>query len=373
MAAGSRRPGRGPATVSSLIRGFEADPDRSAALSAAIFDAMSPSLDCWALTLEMRFAGAGDESVTNRLRSGLVQPVAASGRGLGGGELWVEEIADVDAAERAELDAVLMPVYLADQLRLSWAQANAAALRLAAHRIAAPDLPGADLAARLGDVRARPGRYYAARWHVFILAVSRVQAGRIARMLATTIVDQAGRPRGRVVDLDRIGFDYEYEAPDDWDPDELIEQLADHAANAAALKSPAMLAGALLTRAWQVEAREHESAMMQRVRDLLGHPDRKLVGPDELRDAELRAELISRGRSAADLRALARRTRHLGHQYGKGWTVDIDDHRRDLLAAHEADAMLELAQALEGAQAPDGAPAMPEGPGPDIAARSPSP
>jgi hypothetical protein len=367
MALGTPRPGGGPAIVTSLVRGFEADPDRSAALSAAIFEAMPRSLDCWALTLEMRFAGAGDEAVTNRLFNGLVQPVAASGRGLGGGEMWVEEVTDLDEAERAELDAVLMPVYLADQLRLTWAQANAAALRLAAHRIAAPDVPAADLTARLGDVRARPGRYYAARWQVFILAVSRVQAGRIAQLLASTIVDQAGRPRGRVAELDRIGFDYEYEAPDDWDPDELIEQMADHAANAAALRAPAMLAGALLTRAWQVEAREHESAMMQRVRDLLGHPGRKLVGPDELRDAELRAELISRGRSADEMRALARRTRHLGHQYGKGWTVDIDDHRRDLLAAHEADAMLELARALEG-RAP-----MSEGPGPAPAAPSPPP
>jgi hypothetical protein len=261
--------------------------------------------------------------------------------------MWVEELAEIDEAESAVLDTVLMPVYLAGQLRLTWAQANAAALRLAAHRLGAPELPTADLSAKLGDVRVRPARYYAARWHLYVLAVSRVQARAISSLVASTVVDQTGHPRGEVVELERLGFDYADDPPSEWDPDQLIEQMADHAANVAALRAPKILAGALLMRAWQVEAREHEFAMMQRVRDLLGHPGRQLVGPDELKDAELRAELIARGRSAADLRTLARRTRHLGHQYGKGWTVDIDDHRRDVLAAHEADALLELARMRE--------------------------
>ena len=74
----------------------------------------------------------------------LVRPLAATGRGLGVGQIWIEELADLDEPEREALDAVLMPVYLADRLRLSWAQANAAALRLAAHRVAAPTLAPAD-------------------------------------------------------------------------------------------------------------------------------------------------------------------------------------------------------------------------------------
>src|SRR5262249_11301225 len=139
------------------------------------------------------------------------------------------------------------------------------------------------------------------------------------------------------------------------DPDREIEALADHAANAAALRRPITMAGALLMRAWNVEAREHEFAIDQRVRDLLGHPQRRIVSSQELHDAELPARLIARGRWSGELYALARRTRHAGHQYSKLWAVDLDDLRRPALAYHEGDVLAQLARQAEteGAAAPN--------------------
>lgn len=169
--------------------------------------------------------------------------------------------------------------------------------------------------------------------------------------MATTLVDHTGRGRGRVHGIEQLRYGEHDDPPSEWDPDTEIQEIADHAANVAALRAPVLMAGALMMRAWIVEAREHENELDQRIRDLLGYPGQRVVSPDELRDAEMRARLIGRNRSSAELCALARLAWHVGFQYRKLWATDIEDLRRVELAEHEGEVLMSLARKLDQSNA----------------------
>jgi hypothetical protein len=333
-----------------LIRGFEADIERSSALSVAIAEAHS-RLPTWAVTIEMTFASINEIVQETSLYRGNVWPISATGRPLGG-EAEVEALASMSDEERAVLDGVLLPIEFAERLNLTPEQANAAALRVAAHRVAAPELPPADLTADLGEPGPRPHHYCVARWQTAFRASNRNQARSIANLLASTVVDHTGCPRGQITELEWLepGGGYDDNPPSEWDPYDEIGRIADHAANVAALKRPMLMAGAFLLRAWNIEANEYQGDMEQRYRNLVGHPDRKLVSPQQLHEAGMRARLRALGRSSDELMRLAQQRRHQRSLYfPKFWTVDLDELRQWALLQHEADVLEEMAREVDAA------------------------
>lgn len=336
---------------SGLIRGFEANRDRSGQLSVAIVDAHRMPVG-WVVTIEMRYASITDECDEMSVYSGYVYPISATGR-IVPNEAWIDELEDPDDHEA--LDTVLLPVELAGQLGLTRPQTNAAALRVAAHRLAAPGVSPSDLAAGLHRARLRTRRYCAARWRLYLRASTAIEAEAIANVVASTVVDQTGHPRGVVTEVERdhYGETPDSDPPSEFDPDELIAEIADHAANVAALRSPMLLAGAMLLRAWQIEAEEYENLSNRRLLDELGNADGKLLSAEELHDAELQARLMARGRSPAEMLRLSKQLMHERFLYSTNmFTIDPEVRQRRERLDRQSEVLRELAREMNGGTLP---------------------